>query len=78
MAIPRRAPATGCIAEHVFVGREQPYAKAKACYAEVKEKNKPIADKFGTGAGLRYQRQDADKMENVQTGTNCRLGVVPP
>jgi len=69
------AKAVGAIAEHVFAGREQPYAQAKACLAAVKAKNAPIADKFSSGAGLRYQRQDADIMENVLTGTN-RRGVV--
>ena len=69
---PTEAKAVGAIAKHVFPRQPR---KAKGCLAAVKAKNRPIEPLFGSGVGSLLQRQDADIMENVQTGLNQR-GIV--
>ena len=47
------------------IGGEGSRAKAKQLVGEIKAKHLPIADLFGTGAGLRLQRTDSDMAERV-------------
>jgi hypothetical protein len=47
------------------IGGEGAYAKARELLEAIKARHRPIAGCFGSGAGLRLQRRDADLAERV-------------
>lgn len=57
------------------IGGRGAFARARNLIERLKERHQPIADSFGSGAGLRLQRIDSDIAEQVQLRL-IRRGIV--
>jgi hypothetical protein len=65
--------ALGAIAERI--GGQGAFEKARKLIIAIKERHSPIADAFGSGAGLRLQRTDADMAEHIVLSL-IRKGII--